>query len=148
MHPVDARWAQSASTDPQHVRAWLRLHRRACMGTAAGEQFDVLELSAKRGFHLMARWERAEFLAGPVLATDGRLLVFTALRGLDVPVPQDGRWLAHGEFVLLPPAGRASAPVRWVVPPTSANSAQLPEPDRVLSLLCAQPHRSPEVDGS
>ncbi|MCF2531149.1 bifunctional DNA primase/polymerase [Yinghuangia soli] len=141
LHAADADWTQTASSDPQFVRAWLRRHRRACMGTPAGECFDVLELPRATGLQLMRRWEFAEFLTGPVLALTGHLLVFTALRSSGTDETGIGRWLPQTEFLVLPPAGRASAPVRWVVPPTSANTVRLPDPANVLGLIVRSPRR-------
>ncbi|RBM19085.1 bifunctional DNA primase/polymerase [Streptomyces sp. PT12] len=151
-HPLSLAWATQATTDPDQIARWLRVHPDANFITATGRAHDVLDLPAAAGYAALERLSGGAETFGPVAVADpDRVLFFTATRG--TPDDEDEwwpceldchpetldehpglRWHCRGSYVLLPPSrvpGANEAGVRWLRGPEHP----LPEPLTLLAAL-------------
>ncbi|WP_037906413.1 bifunctional DNA primase/polymerase [Actinacidiphila yeochonensis] len=166
LHPISPAWQTQASTDPQRVEDWLRVHPMANVVAATGEHVDVLDVPVEAGLVALERLSADAATLGPVAALgEERMLFFTETRG--TPADEDEwwpceldshpetaeerpgiRWHCRGSYVLLPPARLPSGDiVRWL--PDLGPDLPLPDPLPVLDILtdaCAQFGYEPESE--
>jgi hypothetical protein len=170
MHPISFAWQTQATTDPQKVDQWLRVHPQANFVTATGSEHDVLDVPATAGRIAIERLEAQGVAIGPVASSsygDERLLFFTATRGtpdqedewwpceLDChPETVDDhpglRWHCRGSYVLLPPSRLPNGDVvSWL--PGHGPDRPLQDPLPLLEALtdaCTQIGYEPEAAGT
>ncbi|MGW7005349.1 hypothetical protein ACWGCW_21705 [Streptomyces sp. NPDC054933] len=117
-------WLVSAAPDPESCRWEWEHNPRGVTLLPAGRLWDVLIVSGELGSPTLDVLTRCLDRPGPVLAD------FEDTRtGFFVPAGTAARWLGTGvrvagggTWVVVPYPGRASAGVRWLVPPDGSGT--------------------------
>ncbi|WP_404815360.1 bifunctional DNA primase/polymerase [Streptomyces thermolineatus] len=146
-HPVEPGWADRASGSTVEVHRMWRERPGSSVLLPTGRSFDAVDVPEAAGFLALARMERTELPAGPVLCSPKRRLVFLVLPGATARVPALLRALGRsassldlvvrgeGDYVPAPPTRvGTSGPVQWARPPTASNR-WLPDVGELLGPL-------------
>ncbi|MER7164739.1 bifunctional DNA primase/polymerase [Micromonospora sp. NPDC000207] len=139
-HPALENWEHAASRDPARVATWWRDRPHGVL-LPTGRAFDVLEVSAQVGRHLLASvgTHPAGFgVRGPVVVTPTGGWMFLVRPG--DPLRPELEYGFHvvrhgtGSWIPAPPTRLPEGPVRWAVAPEQARW-QLPDSYLVQNAL-------------
>lgn len=140
-HPAMENWEEAATADPARVATWWRVRPHAVL-LATGHAFDVLEVPAPLGQHLLdaarpgsgATRPRRDPVRGPVAAVPGGRWMFLVRPGepLRPELDQSRYVVCHsiGSWIPAPPTRLPEGVVRWVISPEECRWL-LPDPHQV-----------------
>lgn len=144
-HPALENWQESATADPARVATWWRVRPHAVL-LATGRAFDVLEVPAYLGQHLLdatrahpgPTGDGRGGVRGPVAAVPGGRWMFLVRPGEPLrPELEQCRYVVRhgtGSWIPAPPTRLPEGTVRWEHAPEETRW-QLPESYRVQALL-------------
>lgn len=144
-HPALENWQESATADPARVATWWRVRPHAVL-LATGRAFDVLEVPAYLGQHLLDATQAhpgatrcdQDGVRGPVAAIPGGRWMFLVRPGEPLrPELEQCRYVVRhgtGSWIPAPPTRLPEGTVRWERAPEETRWL-LPESYRVQALL-------------